>query len=235
MNTLSQKELENGFVENKDFEVFSIKDVFDKDHLFAIKHHYKRFQHYYTTVGYAGQRKWGMGYPEIFKRMEDLISEKIKERVITTELELCIYTPDFGYEPKLYPHYDNHVTDGQRLTMSVQIDANVDWDLIVENKKYKCNKNEGIVFSGTQQIHWRDKIKFNKGDYSASVFAHFRYENNKKLSVNQKEIMNYWEDRYQRETGISLDPLPLDPTTGSWACKNEWIKDASDNFFTGKE
>jgi len=235
MNTLSNINLENGFVDNKDFKAILIQDVFDKDHLFTIKHHYKRFEHYYQAVGYAGQRKWGLNYPEISKRLEDVVSKKLGEEIIATELELCIYTPDFGYEPKLYPHYDNHETGGQRITVSVQIDSNVDWDLFVENKRYKCNNNEGLIFSGTQQIHWRDNLKFKKGDYSAAIFAHFKYKNNKPLSPNQKEIMDYWETRYQKETGISLDPLPLDPTAGDWACKDEWIKTASDNFFEEKE
>ena len=235
MNTLSKQELEKGFVDNKDFEALEIEDVFDKHHLFTIKHHYKRFQDYYVTTGYAGQRKWGMGYPEISKRLEELVSKKLGDEVVLTELELCIYTPDFGYEPKLYPHYDNHQTEGQRVTVSVQIDSNVDWDLFVENKRYKTSNNKGLVFSGTQQIHWRDNLKFKKGDFVAAVFGHFKYKNNKPQSPNQKAIMDYWETKYQEETGIHLDPLPIDPTAGDWARKDEWIKTASDNFFKGEQ
>ncbi len=63
------KRLENIFVDNKDFEVFYIKDVLSEDHINTLKHHYKRFQDYYITVGYAGQRKWVVNYPEITLNM----------------------------------------------------------------------------------------------------------------------------------------------------------------------
>lgn len=231
MNNLSQKELENGFVHNRDFKVFAIENVLLEDQINTLKHHYKRFEHYYMTVGYAGQRKWALNYKDISKRLEDVLSEKVGERVFTTEIELCIYAPEFGYQPKLYPHHDRHVTDGQRLTMSVQIDSNIDWDLVVENKKYKCNKNEGLVFSGTQQIHWREKYNFKKSDYSASVFAHFRYEKNKELSQNQLEIMDYWEQKYQKESNIELNPiLTIDESINNWGSRNNWIETATRLF-----
>lgn len=223
MNDFTNQELENGFVDNKDFKVFLIKDVLSEDDINTLKHHYKRFEHYYLSVGYAGQRKWALNYPEISSRLEKIVSEKLGEEVETTEIELCIYTPDFGYKPKLYPHYDHHTVDGQRVTMSIHIDSNVDWDLVVENKTYKCYKNEGLVFSGTQQIHWRENLEFKKGDYSASVFCHFKYKNNKPQSPNQKEIMDYWEEKYQRESGIALDSIPLDNQVLDWAGRKEWI------------
>lgn len=218
------EELENGYVPNKDFKVFTIKDVFTQDHINELIHHYRRFEHYYETVGYAGQRKWGLNYRGIAQRLEEVVSENLGEEVTTNNVELCIYTQDFGYKPKLYPHWDHHVTDGQRVTMSVQIDSNVDWDIFVEGNRYKCNKNEGLVFSGTQQVHWRDKIDFKPGDYSASVFAHFVYKNNKLMEKNHHEIMTYWEDKYQKQTGIPLWPEPLDPNACAWTLRDEWIE-----------
>lgn len=231
MNILSNEELENGFVDGRDMNVFKIQNVLLEDNIITLKHHFKRFEHYYLTVGYAGQRKWALNYPEISKRLQEVVSEQIKENVITTEIELCVYAPEFGYEPKLYPHYDHHVTDGQRLTMSIQIDSNIDWDIVVENKNYKCNKNEGIVFSGTQQIHWREKYNFKKLDYSASVFAHFRYEKNRELSPNQKEIMDYWEQKYQKDSGIGLDPVILiDDSFNNWGSRNQWVEEINKLF-----
>lgn len=235
MNTLSEEDLKNGVVNNRDFKVFSIKDVFNEDNINTIMHHYKRFEHYYQAVGYAGQRKWGLNYPEIFERLQAVVSDHLGEEVVASEVELCIYTPDFGYTPKLYPHCDNHESDGQRVTMSVQLDANVDWDLVVENKKYKCNKNEGIVFSGTQQVHWRDNIEFKDGDYSASVFAHFKYKNKKELSPNQKDILTYWEKTYQIESGIPLEVIESDRKMGNWSLRNDWIEKANSVFFKGRE
>ena len=217
------KRLENIFVDNKDFEVFYIKDVLSEDHINTLKHHYKRFQDYYITVGYAGQRKWVVNYPEITKRLEEVVSEGVKEKVRLVDIELCIYAPEFGYEPKLYPHFDNHAKDGQTVTMSVEIDSNIDWNLIVENKKYKTNKNEGVVFSGTQQIHWREKYDFKKSDYCAAIFAHFKYVNNKPLSLNQDEAMRYWEVKYQQESGIVLDPIKLSVhQSDEWGGKRNW-------------
>lgn len=227
---LNNDQLANAFVDNKDFNVFVIKDILSREDINEIKHHYMRFEHYYQAVGYAGQRKWGLNYKSISDKLQNIVSKSLNEQVETTELELCIYTPDFGYKPKLYPHYDHHVTDGQRVTMSIQIDSNIDWDIIVENKKYKCNKNEGLVFSGTQQIHWRDNIEFKKGDYSVSIFAHFKYKNNKPHSPNQKQIMDYWEGRYQEESGIPLDPIPLENSFLFWSLKEDWIKTAKEIF-----
>ena len=234
--TQYSEELENGFVDNKDFKVFSIKDVFLEEHINTLKHHYKRFEHYYETVGYAGQRKWALNYPEISKRLEDLVSNALGEQVETTEIELCIYAPEFGYEPKLYPHFDNHVTDGQRVSISVEIDSNIDWNLVVENKKYKTNINDGLIFSGTQQIHWRERYNFNKLDYCAAVFAHFRYKNNKQLSPNQSDIMRYWESKYQKESGITLDPIGLsEQSLNNWGGKNGWEAKVNEVFQEGKQ
>jgi len=215
--------LENIYVDNKDFEVFYIKDVLSEDHINTLKHHYKRFQDYYITVGYAGQRKWVVNYPEITKRLEEVVSEGVKEKVRLVDIELCIYAPEFGYEPKLYPHFDNHAKDGQTVTMSVEIDSNIDWNLVVENKKYKTKKNEGVVFSGTQQVHWREKYNFKKNDYCAAIFAHFKYVNNKPLSLDQDEAMRYWEVKYQQESGIALDPIKLSVNkSDEWGGKKDW-------------
>ena len=235
MVALSDQQLKEGFVDNKDFKVSTVKDVFEEYHLDTIKHHFKKFEHYYQSVGYAGQRKWGLNYKEIFERLEKVVSDELGEDVIASEVELCVYTPNFGYKPKLYPHFDNHQSDGQRVTLSVQLDSNVDWDLVVENKKYKCNKNEGVIFSGTQQIHWRDDLEFKKDDYYASVFAHFRYKNKKEQSPNQSEILEYWERVYQKESGIEFGVIELDKSMSEWPLKNEWIERANEVFFQGRE
>jgi hypothetical protein len=230
------EELENGFVDNKDFEVFSIKDVFLEEHINTLKHHYKRFEHYYVTVGYAGQRKWVFNYPEITQRLEEVVSKGLGEKVRLVDAELCVYAPEFGYEPKLYPHFDNHAKDGQTVTVSIELDSNIDWNLVVENKKYKTNFNEGVVFSGTQQIHWREKYKFNKLDYCAAVFAHFKYENNRPLSPNQDNIMRYWEVKYQQESGIVLDPVGLsEQSLNNWGGKDSWEAKVNEVFQEGKQ
>lgn len=235
MKELTEEELKNGFVDNKDFKVFTIPDIFEEYHIDTIKHHFKKFEHYYQAVGYAGQRKWGLNYEEISDRLQTVLSEKLGEEVIASEVELCIYTPNFGYKPKLYPHFDSHETDGQRITMSIQIDSNIDWDLVVEGQNYKCNKNEGIVFSGTQQMHWRKNIEFKKDDFYASVFAHFRYKNKKELSPNQRHILQYWELVYQKENNIEFGAIEIDKKMSDWPLRDEWINRANEVFFQGME
>lgn len=227
---LHKEELLNGFVDNKDFKVFKIDNVFDEEHLNTIKHHYQRFEHYYRTVGYAGQRKWGIPYKEISEKLQNIVSVALKEDVVASEVELCIYTPDFGYLPKLPPHFDSHQQDGQRVTMSVLLETNKEWDLIVEGQKYRSDINQGIVFSGTQQIHWREDVSFAPGEYYASIFAHFAYKNKKEFSANQIEIMKYKENYYKEKTGIGQVAVETKGDFSTWGCRESWIKTAKRLF-----
>ena len=127
--------------------------------------------------------------------------------MILKEYSFARYSKKYGYEPKLFPHYDTHEADGQRITVDIQLNSTIDWAVVVEGMSYSFNNNDALIFSGTQQIHWRENKKLANDDFIDMLFAHFAYANKKPWSKNQKEILEYWSHRLIQSTGISNQPI----------------------------
>ena len=73
------------------------------------------------------------------------------------------YSLKYG-TPNLPPHTDFNFKE-PRLTFDVQLDANVKWPILTENKTFLLENNSASVFSGTNEIHWRAKQQFNENEY----------------------------------------------------------------------
>lgn len=75
------------------------------------------------------------------------------------------YNPKYGngkYLPSLPPHIDGANTI---LTFNYCLDTNIDWDIYVDNKRYELKKDEALVFSAINQVHWRPKREWKDGDF----------------------------------------------------------------------
>ena len=131
--------------------------------------------------------------------------------MILSEISYAIYSPKFGYKPKLFPHFDTHAADGQRITVDIQIKSTLDfnWGIVVEEKPFYINNNEALVFSGTQQIHWREKKELKSDDEIHLVFAHFKYAKDKPFSPLQRQILEYWSHRLREKAGIEREAIIL--------------------------
>jgi hypothetical protein len=97
------------------------------------------------------------------------------------------YYSGYGYEPKLAPHYDNRPS--QRLTLDIQLNYDEEWAVVVEEKKYVLKYNQGLIFKGTQQMHWREK-KVLKPNTTIDMFiSNLTYVPDRPLDPNQIEKM----------------------------------------------
>jgi hypothetical protein len=230
------EELEKGIVPNRDFEVFVYKNIITEEQSKLVYSEVERIKDSFITQDFVGHRAWTFHNEELQKYLTIWMSDVLGEQMILSELSFARYSRKYGYEPKLFPHFDTHEKDGQRITLDIQLNSTTPWAVVVEGESFNLDNNDGLVFSGTQQVHWREKYNFNKSDYCAAIFAHFKYENNRPLSPNQENIMRYWESKYQKESGIAIDPIGLsEHTLNNWGGKDSWEAKVNEVFQEGKQ
>jgi hypothetical protein len=92
------------------------------------------------------------------------------------------YSSEYGF-PELPPHVDTSFKQ-PRLTFDIQLDGNIEWPIIIEGNKYVLKNNEALVFSGTHQVHWREKKIFNKGEYIDMLLCQFSENTEKDNSIS---------------------------------------------------
>lgn len=119
-----------------------------------------------------------------------IITSAQKNSNIELELESISFTRyslDYG-NPELPPHVDTNFKQ-PRLTFDVQLKSNTSWPIVIENVKYVLNNNEALIFSGTHQVHWREKKLFNKDEYVDMLLCQFseKTENNNLISIDFKK------------------------------------------------
>jgi len=92
---------------------------------------------------------------------------------------------NINYKPSLFPHRDESFNT-PRFTIDYQLDANIDWDILVEHKVLSLKNNQAATFSGTHQIHWRESKEFKNDQYVEMIFCHFT--DPKSLTIDEKTI-----------------------------------------------
>ena len=81
------------------------------------------------------------------------------------------YKLQYGF-PNLPPHVDDNF-EYPRLTFDIQLNGSKIWKIFVEDNCFDLYKNEALVFSGTHQVHWREKIEFNDTDCVDMLICQF--------------------------------------------------------------
>jgi len=203
------EELENGIVPNRDFEVFIYKNIITKEQNELIYHEVDKIKDNFLTQDFVGHRAWTFHNQDLEKYLNLWMSNVLNEQMFLTELSFARYSREYGYEPKLFPHFDTHEKDGQRITLDIQLNATTPWAVIVEGQSFNLENNDGLVFSGTQQIHWRENKKLSDKDRVDMLFAHFRYADHRPWSKDQKLILEYWSHRLREQSGIERQPIKI--------------------------
>ena len=111
------------------------------------------------------------------------------ETLLISEMSFSRYSHKSGYVPKLFPHYDGF--SESRITFDIQLKSNIDWPLVVEGKEFLLNNNEALVFSGTDQIHWRKNIDLPENVVIDMFFVH--------LKIKERDFLISNEDKQNRE------------------------------------
>jgi hypothetical protein len=78
-----------------------------------------------------------------------------------------------------------------------------DWPIVVEKEKYILQDNQALIFSGTHEVHWRDKKTFAKGEYLDMIFAHLHDPESENIKDSHKTNMkiksNYYLKMWEME------------------------------------
>lgn len=169
-------------VMNYDYENVIVKDIFTEDQVQMIYDHIatcsddKKFvQELFSHTAY-------------FNWLPDEVVDRIVEAAqSTSDIELELKELSFaryehlmdGIEPNLFPHRDETFRE-PRLTFDIQLKSTKPWPLVVEGKTFVLEDNQALTFSGTHQIHWREKIEFAEGEYMDMIFCHFAAKDGEK-------------------------------------------------------
>lgn len=203
------EQYENAFVEGEDFAPIVVKNIITRDqanYMLAWENSPNASTIFQNFAGHKAVTFQDPGTEEFLNKiMTDIIGEKM----ILKEYSCARYSNDYGYKPKLFPHFDTHYQGGQRITLDIQLRANIHWAVFVEGKPFFLNDLDALIFSGTQQIHWRQNKTLLDNQEVIMLFAHFEYENNRPWVPNQKEILEYRSHRMREKVGISNQPEPL--------------------------
>lgn len=178
-------------VSNQDFETMIVDDIFDEKDIAYIYDIVNNTPEDKTKLQkWAGHRAWHVRLPEIESKINNAIEKtslagKVK---LNSDYSFARYDPAYGYECKLFPHCD--MREEQRITFDIQVHADQDWGLVVEDKSYFLKDNQALVFAGTQQTHWREITKILPGNKIDMIFCHLEYINPVPLDPNQDMILS---------------------------------------------
>jgi hypothetical protein len=111
------------------------------------------------------------------------------------------YYSGYGYEPKLAPHYDKR--ESQRFTLDIQLNYDEEWAVVVEEKSYTLKYNQGLIFKGTQQMHWRES-KVLKPDTTIDMFiSNFTFVPDRPIDDGQLDKMEMRSMLLMKELNIN--------------------------------
>jgi hypothetical protein len=111
----------------------------------------------------------------------DYIVNKLSEAAKSIDPECKIryfsfvkYSLEHG-QPQLMPHMDNPKRES--FLFDIQLDANIDWPIVVDGKEYVLQNNDILVIDVQREVHWRKPIKFNEDSYVYMMFVSFNNDN----------------------------------------------------------
>jgi hypothetical protein len=140
----------------------------------------------YEHISTLGHTTYYSDFSKEFKDyILDIVHQNVDEELTITEMSIARYHTESGFVPKLFPHYDKF--NESRITFDVQINSNIVWPIVVEGKEYTLKNNEALIFSGTDQIHWRTRKKLTEKDKVDMLFVHLSRKNNNVLITNEEK------------------------------------------------
>lgn len=142
---------------------------------------------------------------DLRSKLEKLVQGIYGEDWSLEAYQFARYSLEYGYVPKLYPHFDDAFST-QRLTLDIQVSGTSPWPLVVEGRTRILENNQGLIFSGTAQIHWREPFDFQESDKFDMIFCHFHNtKDTSKISQDWKDYMSKKELFWTEKVEISKD------------------------------
>lgn len=150
-------------------KIVNFKNILDKSEINLIWN-YMQLYHNFNKNNFCAQSKLGetfrYGDPltdTLLLDKKQIIEKKINKELIPTYSFWRLY--NFG--SVLEKHTDRPHCE---FTISINIAADKEWPLVIEDEKIFLEPGEGVLYQGGKYEHWRDEYT---GDYSAQVFLHF--------------------------------------------------------------
>ena len=222
------------YAPKKEIETKIYKDFFSKDELSRI---YKTIEEqkklkpgtdFYAPVIQATMSRVHIEikYPaDIIKKVEDFASDLCGERVVLTHNSYYHYSKEYNPEmetPILKPHrdFDNYYS---KLTLDYQLEKNVDWDIIIEDKRYSLEFGDMLAFWGAGLIHWRENIILEDSQSTSVLTLHFSNEEDHR---NLNSISRSTEEREKRRAENKKDEV--------WTRYTQQWEEERENFINRK-
>ena len=208
MNTYEDLVRSQPAISNQDFKPLVADNVLSLEQIEEIYESVKNTPEDKTRIQpWAGHKVCDISFSKkieqaITKAAQNLLGDKV---VLNYDYSFARYSPKFGYECKLFPHYDTR--DSQRITFDLQLKASEDWAVVVENEKFYLKDNQALIFAGTQQVHWRENKKISPDAEIDMVFCHLEYVDPMPLDENQKDILDQRAIFLIKETNISNEVI----------------------------
>jgi hypothetical protein len=161
-----------------------------------------------TVQTRLGHRAWFAQFDESLRlHLQKIVQDRFGSDWYLNEFQFARYSNEYGYQPKLYPHYDD-AFKCHKLTLDIQIESNTVWPIVVEGKSFTLEDNQGLIFSGTDQIHWREDKVLEDGEFLDMFFCHLQkdVEVSDEWKQHMIEKEKYWNDI----VGISREAVELD-------------------------
>ena len=177
-------------VSNSDFKPIVIDQVFTEEQIEDIYNQISIADDSKTQIKpFAGHKVWQRRFG---KSIEQTIRNVAKDATgipmrLNGDYSFTRYSPEYGYECRLFPHYDTR--NSQRLTVDIQLDFDEDWRVVVEEEPFLLKHNQALIFLGTQQIHWREHKKLKKSSKIDMLLSHLSYTPAVPYDINQIEIL----------------------------------------------
>lgn len=182
-------------VENK-----VIGDIFSDEEISIIYEHVantpedKRF--YQEAFAHTAYFSW---LPEqIVDKIVSVVNKNSQKKLVLKELSFARYENTRGLNPLLFPHYDESFKE-QRVTFDIQLKASRPWAIVIEDSPYTLSDNEALFFSGTHQVHWREKVEFCPGETVDMIFCHFSEEDPETTPDSHYEAMNKKVEKFRNQ------------------------------------
>ena len=157
----------------------------------------------FSDVGYYGV--FGFDDQEVLDVIH-AAAEKLSGLKLEKDFQLHFarYTTKTGHVPRLRPHSDMMLKK-ETLTLSVQLDKNIDWLLFANGEEVALESNQALLFSGSHQIHWRPKREFSDGEFLDIIVCQLPLVNGESLPEGHGDLMYKIRERFLDSYGSMLD------------------------------
>ena len=171
-----------------------IKNIFTKEEMELIYDHINHCSDenlfFHPAFGHKAYY-WGM--PQLIQDKALSVAQQYSDVPLKlTEVSAARYANGYINPPNLYPHIDGF--EAPRFTFDIQLKSTRNWPIFVEGKEFVLRDNEAIIFSGTNQMHWRTKTTFKDDDIVDMLFCHFS-EDSDSPTLNTEEFTKHMMER----------------------------------------